>query len=286
MVIIGNNDNIQDLFFYVAVAECSFIRLDYGSNINRFNQPDLGMFNMALFDEGGKPHGCVPQNCYERFKDAAFDAGRALGSHYSHDGNNHVCDYRMDIARDETELVHFEVGRFYKCLYGIYLLCQLIMFSAFGSPVCKLSEERTFGNNQPIPSTCGPGVASILGALNVILFIGLTVLVWLVPGPIHPYFIRWADDDNDDADDMGTDDHMDDLLGDEDVHDIDNRRSDRELGKDNHYWSSDDHAALSDSSGVYDDPTANTYSDENEAKKRTEESKKKHKKGKKKKEAD
>lgn len=200
------------IFSFVAVADCSFLMLDYGENNNLFNPHQLGLFNMAVFDEGGNPYGCVPQHGDDRFRDGAFGAARAFG----------VMTVMLEIVlflfttwvllvmRPDWAVQGWKI---LQCLYMLALFCQLLMFSTFGSSVCNVVEEDTFGSDQPIPSDCGPGTASVLAALNVIVLIGIELLVCMVPAPIHPYFIRWPDDD--DVDDIGMDDQAEDLLGDD-----------------------------------------------------------------------
>jgi hypothetical protein len=278
---------ISTIFSYVAVADCSFLILDYGESNNLFNPPQLGMFSMAVFDESGKAFGCVPQNGDERFKDGAFGAARAFGviGAMLQTLVFLVTAWILFVMRPDWAVQSWKM---LQCLFVVALFCQLLMFSAFGSSVCEVSKEQTFGSDQPIQSDCSAGAASMLAAVNVVLLIGLTVLVCMVPAPIHPYFIRWSDDD----DDVGTDDQVDDLLGDgnddhrgrkfgdDDNHDDDH--SDRELGNGKNYWSSDDDAAHSDDSDVYGHNDNEPRSDNDIEKPR----KKKKKKSKKKKKQD
>lgn len=271
---------ISMIFSYVAVSDCTFLFLDYGESNNLFNPPMLGMFSMAVFDESGKKYGCVPQNGDERFKDGAFGAGRAFGvmTVMLETILFLVTAWILLVMRPDWALQGWKIMQ---CVYMVTLFCQLIMFSAFGSSVCEVSQEETFGNDQPIPSECSPGMASTLAAINVILLIALTTLICMVPAPIHPYFIRWSDDDDND---MGTDDQIDDLL-DVDEDDMDHHGIDREIGDGKtgtSYWSSDDDAGFSDDSGVYD-PNAISYADSSEddlekpRKKKKKKSKKKQK---------
>jgi hypothetical protein len=225
---------ISMIFSFVAVADCSFLILDYGESNNIFNPHQLGLFNMAVFDEGGNPYGCVPQNGDDRFKDGAFGAGRAFGvmTALLETLLFLVTAWVLLVMRPNWAVQGWKSLQFLSLLA---LCCQLLMFATFGSSVCKVVEEDTFGSDQPIPSDCGPGAASTMAALNVIVLIGLTVLVCIVPAPIHPYFIRWSDDD----DDIGMDDQVDDLLG------------EREIGNRNKRWKSDDDVVFPDDSNVH-----------------------------------
>jgi hypothetical protein len=191
---------VSTVFSYVAVSHCSFLVLDYGASNNLFNAPHLGLFNRAVFDEGGNAFGCVSQNGDDRFKDGAFGAGRAFGV------MNAMVETVLVVLAFWLQLVMrpdwAEQGwRVLQCCYTVALFCQLLAFSAFGSSVCETMLEDTFGSLQPIASTCGLGAASTLALINVFLLLILSVMVCLVSAPIHPYFIRWADDDEDDDND-------------------------------------------------------------------------------------
>ncbi|KAL3903770.1 MAG: hypothetical protein SGARI_005236 [Bacillariaceae sp.] len=187
---------VSAIFSYVAVSHCSFLMLDYGASNTIFNAPQLGLFNRAVFDEGGNAYGCVSQNGDERFKDGAFGAGRAFG---------------VMNAMVETVLIVFafwvqlimrpdwaEFGwKVLRSGYIVALLCQLLAFSVFASEVCTTMYEELIANMQPVPSTCSLGAASKMALINVFLLLALSIMVCLVPAPIHPYFIRWTDDEDD-----------------------------------------------------------------------------------------
>lgn len=181
------------IFAYAAVAACSFMILDYHENNKLFNPAQLGLFNMAVFDEGGHAYGCIPQNGDVRFKDGGFGAGRAFGvlTVIVETILFLLLGWILLFMRPDWSVLGWRV---LQRLFILTLFLQLLTFSAFGSSVCSEIIEASFGSSQPITTECGPGAASKLAAINVILLILLIVVSCMVPAPIHPHFIRWTDD--------------------------------------------------------------------------------------------
>jgi hypothetical protein len=184
---------------YVSVRGCSFIKMDFdGDNSNLFDPYVLGLFNMAIYDEDGDIYGCVPQNGDERFKDAAFGAGRTFGvlTAIFSTTNFLLAVWTLLVMRPDW------ADRAWRCLQALCataLFCQLTTFAPFGSSVCTQVDVETFGTVVTIETECGPGAASGFAAVNVILLMAMVALTCVVPAPIHPHFIRWKDDDDADA---------------------------------------------------------------------------------------
>jgi hypothetical protein len=183
---------------YVSVSQCSFIALNFGDTASFYDPLVLGLFNMAISDEDGNIYGCVPQNGDERFKDGAFGAGRTFGvltatltTFIFLLGGWIVFVMRPDWAEQA-----------WRCLQGLIvtaLFCQLTTFAVFGSSACTSVDVESFGSTVTVGTDCNPGVASAFGAVNVILLLILAFWACVVPAPVHPYFIRWVDDDDADG---------------------------------------------------------------------------------------
>lgn len=182
------------LLSYVSVSRCSFMFLDFGETTIFYDPVVLGLFNMAIADEDGNLYGCIPQNGDERFKDGIFGVGRTFGvlTAIITTFNFLLAGWILLFMRPDWA---DHAWRYLQGLIMTALICQLTTFAVFGSSVCTSVEVESFGTMVTVGTECLPGVASAFGGINVILLIIVISLACVVPAPVHPYFIRWVDDE-------------------------------------------------------------------------------------------
>lgn len=73
--------------------------------------------------------------------------------------------------------------------FSVSLVCALLLFAAFGAEDCKDFQEAD-------GIDCEAGSSAILAILNIFLLIFLTVVIFLVPPPESPIFVRGSPEVN------------------------------------------------------------------------------------------
>jgi len=171
----------------VGLFHCSFLLVEDDGSSFVSSSLGIGLFSTSIYDDDAYFLGCVSYWNNNNF-DGPFRAARAFGM---------LAGLATTITFVTTMVLYLVVQapstnvwkqRAWAVTKGLFFgafLCELLTFVAFARDVCNNAE-----------TACRIGAASGLGILNLVLLLGQSAVVYILPTPDTPVLVLQVEDDH------------------------------------------------------------------------------------------